>query len=50
MKKDQEIFDTAKHLHQSGEIKEAQKLYIKAQKLLLNSNKKNQFKQILLII
>ena len=37
MKKDQEIFDTAKHLHQSGEIKEAQKLYIK----IIENNKNN---------
>ena len=37
MKTDQEIFNNAKQLHQSGKIKEAQKLYIK----IIESNKNN---------
>ena len=37
MKSDQEIFNNAKQLHQSGKIKEAQKLYLK----IIDNNKNN---------
>ena len=37
VKSDQEIFNNAKQLHQSGKIKEAQKLYLK----IVDNNKNN---------
>ena len=44
MKSDKEIFNNAKQLHQSGKIKEAQKLYLK-----IIDNNKNDFQLFFLL-